>query len=137
MKWLNGVVMGRKHGLVQIELETGRKVWATPHFNLEMREHVLISWDYTKDCIAILTTKERLERLETEQDRAESEVGEAFRSPSCDESEGDVSDVVETSSGQQTTEETYVSEERSFPVPSVEDVDCDNVVLLRDDISIY
>lgn len=136
MRWLNGVVIDRRHNAVQIELATGRKVWATPDFHVEMRENVLISWDYTNDCIATLTTQKRLDSAETEQEKVEALESEAFRSPSCDEFEGDVSDIVETSSGEPTEDESNVSEERSFPIPLDEDVDRDDVVLLRDDIHI-
>jgi hypothetical protein len=136
MRWLKGVVIDRKHGLVRIELETGRKVWATPPFHVGMKEQVLISWDYTTDNISDFTTKERLDAIETEQERAEVALSEVFQSPLDEDVEGDVDDLVETSSGQPTEEESDVSEERSFPIPLDEDVDCNDIVLLRDDIHI-
>lgn len=136
MRWLKGVVIGRKHGLIQIEMETGRKVWATPPFHIGMKEQVLISWDYTTDNIGILTTKERLDSIETPEERAERQNSEVFQSPLNEESEGDVSDLVEISSGQPTDDESYVSEERSFPIPLDDDVDRNDIVLLRDDINI-
>lgn len=136
MRWLKGVVIDRKYKLIRIELETGRKVWATPPFHIGMKEQVLISWDYTTDNISVLTTKERLDSVETPEERAERQNSEVFQSPLCGESEGDVTDLLETSSGQATEEESYVSEERSFPIPLDEDVDRDNIVLLRDDINI-
>jgi hypothetical protein len=137
MRWLKGVVIGRKHGLVHIEMETGRKVWATPTFHLAIQEQVLISWDYTEDNIGILTTRERLNSMETDQERAESQPSDVFQSPLGEEFEGDVSDLdVPTDSGNPTEEESDVSEERSFPIPLDEDVDPDNIVLLKDDISV-
>lgn len=137
MRWLKGVVIDRKHGLIQVELSTGRKVWATPPFKLEMRENVLISWDYTNDRIRHLTTNAKLEKETSEREKAELAMSEVFRNPSDEAFEGDVSDLTEpTGSGNPTEEESDVSEERSFPIPLDEDVGRDDVVLLRDDIHI-
>lgn len=137
MRWLKGVVIGRRYGSVQIELETGRKVWATPTFHLEIQEQVLISWDYTNDAIGALTTRERLNSMETPEERAENQISDVFRSPADEEFEGDVTDLDEPSdSGKPTDSESDVSEERCFPIPLDDEVDFDDVVLLKDDINI-
>jgi len=139
MRWLKGVVIDRRYGLVQIELETGRKVWTTPTPKLQMCEQVLISWDYTNDEVKHLTTKERLANKETNQDLKELAKSEGFPIPSGEVLEGDVNDLAEPTNDSivLNKDEESESEERSFPIPLGEDVDCDNVVLLRDDIHIY
>ncbi len=75
MRWLKGVVLNKKAGLIQIELDTGRRIWATPSFSTSIREHILVSWDYTHDCIKSITTPEKLAREETDEDIAEAEAG--------------------------------------------------------------
>jgi hypothetical protein len=75
MKRLKGVVINKKDGLIEVELETGRRIWTTPSFNISIREQILISWDYTHDCIKSMTTSKRLAQEETDEDRAEAETG--------------------------------------------------------------
>ncbi len=75
MKWLKGVVLNKKDGLIQIELQTGLRIWATPTFHMSIRENILVSWDYTHDCIHSMTTPERLSREETNEDVVEAEGG--------------------------------------------------------------
>jgi len=138
MRWLKGVVIQTNKLSVRIELETGRRLWATPHFKLQIQEHVLVSWDYTGNRVRHLTTNERLAAEESEMDKTELAESEGFPIPMVEGFEGDVDDLAEP------TNDTIVfnvdleeSEERSFPIPLGEDVDRDDVVLLRDDIHIY
>jgi len=88
---LKGVVINKKDGLVQIELETGRCIWATPTFNILIREQILISWDYTHDCIHSITTPARLACEETDEDIAEAETDNHV----VDNKEGGDNDIIE------------------------------------------
>lgn len=139
MRWLKGVVKETRRTTVRIELETGRKIWATPHFKLDVSEQVLIAWDYTNDCIGIITTKERWNSIETERDKVEgSSMIDVFLSPLDDEFEGDLNGS-EVPSNRNLHNRTEESEPTSivdvFPVPLDEDVDRDDMVELRDDIT--
>lgn len=136
MRWLKGVVISNSliSSAVEIELETGRRCWAAPHFKLEIREAVMISWDYTNDRVGFITTKERLTATNTERAQAETSISEVFQSPLNEELEGDLSDITETSSKQKPNEEKENSMLDVFRNPLVEDVDCDSVVELRKDI---
>jgi len=139
MRWLKGVVQSTKGPEVLIELDTGRRVWATPPFKLFIQEHILISWDYTNDYVGIITTKERWASTETERDRIEeASMIDVSQNPSDEELEGDLSDLGKPSS---TTESTQGDEEEStsmfdvFQNPLGEDVDCDSIVELRYDFT--
>jgi hypothetical protein len=139
MRWLKGVVCETHKTLIRIELENGRKVWATPHFKLGICEQVLVIWDYTNDCIGIITTKERWTGTETEQDKAEaSSMVDDFLSPSDERFEGEL-DGLEIASNhifENETEDNSISMVDVFPVPSHdEDVDLDSMVELRYDIT--
>jgi hypothetical protein len=140
MRWLKGVViMTAATGFnesVLVELENGRKSWAAPHFKLSLREHVLIAWDYTNDCIGMITTKKRLDQMETERDKAETaSMGDVFRNPSDEVLEEDLNDLVDFSSSSFTEESEEDSMVDVFRNPSSEDVDRNSVVELRDDIT--
>lgn len=141
MRWLKGVVMKTNDLSVQIELETGRRFWATPNFKLQIMEQVVVSWDYTRNTVRHLTTNERLAQEESEEDKTELAKSEGFPIPMGEEFEGSVEDLAElTDNIIMPNEDTLAimdSEERSFPIPLGEDVDRDDVVLLRDDIHIY
>jgi hypothetical protein len=137
MKLLKGVVIARLSGSVQIELETGRKVVAAPPFKVGIREQVLIAWDYTNDCVGSITTAERLAAKETDEERVEVAQSEVFQSPWSEEVEGDLSDLDVPSEVGKPEGEEQESDERSFPIPMVEDVDLSDIVLLKDDIHIY
>ena len=138
MRWLKGVVINTSsiNSVVQIELETGRRCWATPHFKLDIHENVLISWDYTNDRVNIITTKERWKHTDTERERIEARMNkiDGFQNPSDEELEGDLSDITETSSKQKPYEDEENSKCDVFQIPLGEDVDRDDVVLLRKDI---
>jgi len=128
MRWLKGVVIATAKDKVRIELDTGRKVWATPHFKLSMCEQVLIAWDYTNDCIGTLTTKKRWESLETEQSIREASTIDVFLSPVGDEIDGDLNGSEIPSNkklriGIEDDEPTSMID--VFPIPTNEDVDCD------------
>lgn len=137
MKWLKGVVMLIIDENVHIELENGRKAWATPHFKLNIREHVLVAWDYTNNCIGTVSTAERLKTMPTERYKVEAKMVDVFQSPLGDMSEEELNDVVETSDKEMPTgKDTQEIDVRSFPNPLGEDegVDRDSMVDLRDDI---
>lgn len=137
MKWLKGVVMLIIDENVYIELENGRKAWATPRFKVVIREHVLIAWDYTNDCIGTVSTAERLQTMPTERYRVEAKMVDVFQSPLGDTSEEELNDVAETSDKEMPTgEDTSEVDDRSFPNPLGEDegVDRNTMVDLRDDI---
>jgi lactam utilization protein B len=139
MRWLKGVVMQIRDHIVLIELENGRKEWATPHFKLNLRETVLVAWDYTNDCIGIITTKERWESIETEQDKAEIEAVDIFPNPSDESFEGEPDDIEVPSNTvlNDETEENSISMVDVFRVPlNDEDVDIDSIVELRHDITL-
>ncbi len=108
MRRLKGVVINKKDGLIQIELETGRRIWATPSFNISIREHILLNWDYTHDCIHSMTTAERLAQEETDEDIAEAEAGNL----AIDNKEGGDNDVAE---------EKGEAENEDFSLPLVEE----------------
>lgn len=139
MRWLKGVVLKRVGNLFLIELENGRREWTTPYFKPEIREHVLISWDYTNDCIGTITTKERVESTETIRDKVERSMWEVivdvFRIPMNEGLDGDVSDITEIASKHELNTEEENSMVDVFQVPLGEDVDSDDIVLLRDDIT--
>jgi len=138
MRWIKGVVIMTANKAVLIELENGKKEWATPHFKLNIREQVLIAWDYTNDCIGTITTKERWENTETEQDKVEaSSMIDVFQSPSDEPFEGDLNDLGEPSNNNfiDEAEENSMIDVDVFQSPSNEDVDRDDIVELRDDIT--
>lgn len=138
MRWLKGVVIQTSGQNVLVELDTGRRSWATPHFKLSAQEHVLVAWDYTNDCVGIITTKERWTGTETERDRVEaSSMIDVSLSPSDEGFEGDINDIGEPSNINFTdeTEEDSMIDVDVFQNPSDEDVDCDSIVELRDDIT--
>lgn len=91
MRRLKGVVINKRDGLIQIELETGRRIWATPSFSISIREQILLNWDYTHDCIHSMTTPEKLAHEETEEDIAEAEAGNLV----IDNEEGGDNNIVE------------------------------------------
>ena len=146
MRWLKGVVINTMpsaarstHLTIEVELETGRRAWATPHFKLNVREAVLVSWDYTNDRIDFITTKERLAAADTEQTQAEdlmieNSMIDVFQSPLNEELEGDLSDIIEPSSQQEPDREEENSMVDVFRSPLGDDVDCDSIVELRKDI---
>jgi len=138
MRWIKGVVCETRRTAVRIELETGRKVWTAPHFKLGIREQVLIAWDYTNDCIGTITTKERWKSTETERDKAEaSSMIDVFRSPSNEPFEGNLNDLGEPSNNNfiDRAEENSMIDVDVFQSPSDEDVDRDDIVELRNDIT--
>lgn len=138
MRWLKGVVISTSKisSAVEIELDTGQRCWAAPHFKLGIREAVLISWDYTNNRVDTITTKERRAATDTERTRAEASMNEVFQSPSNEELEEDLSDTTETSSKQKPGRDAeYDSMVDVFRNPTGEDVDCDSIVELRKDIN--
>jgi hypothetical protein len=145
MKWLKGVVTKTEpfsvrttSPTVQVELENGRRVWATPHFKLSLCEHVLIAWDYTNSCIGMITTKKRLDQMETERDKVEaSSMIDVSRNPSDEVFEENLSDLGESSNSSLTEkgEEDSMIEIEVFQNPTCEDVDRDSIVELRNDIT--
>ena len=141
MRRLKGVVLKTKKPEVLIELDTGRRVWTTPPFILTIQDHVLVSWDYTNDCIGTITTQKRLAGTETERDKVElASMFDVFQNPLDEEFEGDMSDTVELSNGykvaQRKEEDSMIDIIDVFQSPLGEDVDCDSIVELRYDIHI-
>lgn len=135
MKWLKGVVILIIDENVYVELENGRKAWATPRFKLSIREHVLVSWDYTNDKIGIITTKERWAQTDTKRTQVEASMVDSFQNPLGEVFEEELTDIVETSNEEMPTDrETSVVEGRCFPNPLGDEVDREIVVILRDDI---
>jgi len=106
MKWLKGVVLNKKDSLIQIELETGRRIWTTPSFSTKIREQILISWDYTHDCVSKITTPERLAHEETDEDIAEAEAGNLTIDDDKEENDSDT----------EKCEEETINEDFSLPL---------------------
>lgn len=136
MRWLKGVVQATSANEVLIELENGKREWTTPNFKLSIREHVMVSWDYTNARIGTITTTERWAHTETIRDIVEERsMIDVFLSPMGEEFEGEVDDPAETSNViERSNEDEEMSMVDVFRNPLGEDVGCDDVVDLRHDI---
>jgi hypothetical protein len=136
MRWLKGVVQATSDNNVLIELENGRREWATPPFKLSIREHVLVSWDYTNARIGTITTSERWAHTETIRDiMEEKSMIDVFQSPMGEPFEDEADDPAETSNTFEVSDrDSEGSMVEVFRVPLGEDVGCDDAVDLRHDI---
>lgn len=89
MRFIKGVVVRTSSKRALIRFDTGRHTWATPNFKLSVGEPVLVSWDYTNDCIKDITTQDRLDT------KAETEVSEGFSLPMVERAEVEDEDEAE------------------------------------------
>ncbi len=89
MRFMKGVVIRTSSKRALIGFDTGRHTWATPKFKVSVGERVLVSWDYTNDCIKDITTQDRLDT------KAETEVSEGFSLPMVERAEVEPEDEAE------------------------------------------
>ena len=89
MRFMKGVVVRTRSNQALIGFNTGRHVWTTPNFKVSVGEPVLVSWDYTNDCIKDITTQDRLDT------KAETEVSEGFSLPMVERAEVEPEDEAE------------------------------------------
>lgn len=89
MRFVKGVVVRTSSKRALIGFDTGRHTWATPTFKVSVGEPVLVSWDYTNDCIKDITTQDRLKT------KTETEVSEGFSLPMVERAEVEPEDEAE------------------------------------------
>ena len=89
MRFMKGVVSRMQSNRALIGFNTGRYVWTTPNFKVSVGEPVLVSWDYTNDCIKSITTQDRLDT------KAETEASEGFSLPMVERAEVEDEDETE------------------------------------------
>jgi hypothetical protein len=89
MRFVKGVVIRTSSKRALIGFDTGRHTWATPNFKVSVGERVLVSWDYTNDCIKDITTQDRLDT------KTETEVSEGFSLPMVERAEAQSEDEAE------------------------------------------
>lgn len=89
MRFMKGVVVRMRSNQALIEFDTGRHIWTTPNFKVSVGEPVLVSWDYTNNCIKGITTQDRLDT------KTETEVFEGFSLPMVERAEAESEDEAE------------------------------------------
>ena len=79
-RYIKGVVVKQRNGIVRIKLKNSRCFWTKPKTKLGMRQYVWVAWDYTHNRPKQVLTQEQYNALPTEVGLEEPELG-AFSTP--------------------------------------------------------